>query len=139
MHGNRQLIAQALANLMDNAVKYTPRGGRIDVSARGDRDEVRLVIDDSGPGIPCADRERVLKRFVRLDSGRHIEGAGLGLSLVAAVAHLHGAGLELSDAPDGLRVVLTFRRATTSDESDRTLSSSASALVKADRMAAAST
>ncbi|MBM3571286.1 MAG: HAMP domain-containing histidine kinase [Alphaproteobacteria bacterium] len=106
--GHADLLAQAIANVIDNAIKYVPKGGAIKVTADRDGGTVRLIVADTGPGIPEADRNRVLHRFVRLDPSRHMEGAGLGLSLVAAVAKLHGAALLLEDHRPGLRVVLTF-------------------------------
>jgi signal transduction histidine kinase len=106
--GHRQLLAQALANLLDNAVKYSPPGGRIDLTLRSDDGVVQLTVADSGPGIPAEDRERVLQRFVRLDDSRGTPGSGLGLSLVAAVAKLHGVDLALEDNVPGLKVILTF-------------------------------
>ena len=106
--GHRQLLAQAIANLLDNAVKFTPRGGGIALSLDRNAERIELSVGDSGPGIPAADRERVLKRFVRLDASRNTPGSGLGLSLVAAVAKLHGATLALSDNAPGLRVTLTL-------------------------------
>jgi len=106
--GHRQLLGQAIANLLDNAIKYTPDGGRIQVSLKRDGGSPVLSVCDSGPGIPPVDRDRVLQRFVRLDDSRATPGSGLGLSLVAAVAKLHGARLELADNEPGLRVTLTF-------------------------------
>ncbi len=109
-HCNSHLIAQALTNLLDNAIKYTPRPGRVTLSIRGDAEAFSIVVEDDGPGIPEADRERVFERFVRLENERNSPGNGLGLSLVRAVARLHGARLELSDANPGLRVAMHFRR-----------------------------
>ncbi|HXA36727.1 MAG TPA: ATP-binding protein [Steroidobacteraceae bacterium] len=106
--GSRQLLAQALANLLDNAVKFTPDGGRIRVQLRGPADEPEVIVEDSGPGIPADKREAVLGRRVRLDEARKFPGSGLGLSLVAAVTKLHGARLVLDDAGPGLRVSLKF-------------------------------
>jgi signal transduction histidine kinase len=108
LRANRHLLAQALANLLDNAVKYTPPGGcvRLDVG-RGASGPV-VTVTDSGPGIPEADRARVLQRFVRLDATRSTPGSGLGLSLVDAVAKLHGAELMLTDNRPGLKVSLAF-------------------------------
>ncbi len=104
----RELLAQAVANLLDNAVKHTPAGGRIDVRVAGEGDDVVLTIADTGPGIPAADRVRVLERFVRLEESRSTPGSGLGLSLVAAVVRLHGGSLRLGDNDPGLRVELRF-------------------------------
>jgi len=107
--GDRHLLSQAAANLVDNAIKYTPEGGRVRVSvACGDTGSARLTVGDSGPGIPEKFRASVLDRFVRLEQSRHTAGTGLGLSLVAAVADLHGARLELGDNRPGLRIDLVF-------------------------------
>lgn len=105
VRANRHLLSQALANLLDNAIKYTPSGGEIDfILEKGPV----ITIADSGPGIPIDDREHVLERFVRLDKTRSTSGNGLGLSLVNAVAALHGAILSLDDNHPGLRVSLDF-------------------------------
>ncbi|MFO1069802.1 MAG: HAMP domain-containing sensor histidine kinase [Geminicoccaceae bacterium] len=106
--GNRQLIAQALANLVDNAIKYTPERGRVDVRASA-TGGAAIEVADSGPGIPDNLREQALQRFVRLDPERSTPGNGLGLSLVQAVAKLHDADLRLDDNNPGLRVTLRFR------------------------------
>jgi len=108
--GNRNLIFQALVNLVDNAIKYTPRGGHIDIIANEKRDAVSISVADSGPGIPERERVRVLERFVRLEASRNSPGTGLGLSLVAAVARLHDAELLLDDNRPGLNATLKFRR-----------------------------
>jgi signal transduction histidine kinase len=105
---NRQLLAQALSNLLDNATKYAGPKGRIELTATRREGRPTIVVADSGPGIPVADRERALKRFVRLDAARSTPGNGLGLSLVKAVASLHRAKLRLEDNQPGLRVVLQF-------------------------------
>ena len=111
LYGNRHLLAQAIGNLLDNAVKYTPDGGHIEFSAQAEHNIIRVEVADSGPGIPATDRNRVLQRFVRLDSARSQPGNGLGLSLVSAVAKLHKARLELDDNQPGLRVILCFDKA----------------------------
>ena len=116
---NRQLVSQAVANLIDNAIKYSikaadagaraaPSSIAIGLRARGDA--IEIAVADQGPGIAAADRERVLKRFVRLDESRTQPGTGLGLSLVQAVARLHGGRVRLEDNSPGLRVVLTLPR-----------------------------
>ena len=111
VEGNRSLIGQALANLIDNAIKYTPAGGHITVSAGETPEGVDLTVADNGPGIPVADRTRVLERFVRLEKSRNSPGTGLGLSLVAAVARMHGAALTLGDNAPGLKATISFPRA----------------------------
>jgi len=113
VQGSRQLLAQALANLLDNAIKFTPDGGHIRVLLRGagkERGGARpeVIVEDDGPGIPADKREIVLGRTVRLDQARKVPGSGLGLSLVAAVTKLHGARLILDDACPGLKVSLKF-------------------------------
>jgi signal transduction histidine kinase len=109
VRGNRHLLAQALSNLIDNAIKYSGHSGDIDVVARWREGSAELLLRDRGAGIPPADRERVLERFVRLDASRHLPGSGLGLNFVAAVAKHHGAQLVLSDARPGLEVSLRFQ------------------------------
>jgi signal transduction histidine kinase len=106
--GSRDLLAQALNNLLDNAIKYTPAGGRIHVRVEQQQESIVLAIADTGPGIAATEREHVLERFVRLESARHTPGAGLGLSLVRAVAHLHQAQLEMMDAAPGLILHMRF-------------------------------
>lgn len=97
---SRELLAQALSNLIDNAIKYADDGQnpRIIVGLSQAKKEIRLTVSDSGPGIPAERRDDVTKRFVRLDESRSKPGTGLGLSLVQAVAELHGGRLELADA-----------------------------------------
>ena len=109
--GNRHLLSQALANLLDNAVKYTPAGGAIALSVTAPATGPELTVADTGPGVPAEHRELVLERFARLESSRNTPGSGLGLSLVAAVAGLHRAALRLADNAPGLRVTLAFPRA----------------------------
>jgi len=111
--GNRQLLFQAIGNLIDNATKYGAAGGRVSLTVHNGNGGPEVVVADRGPGIPAADRERVLERFVRLDSSRTTPGNGLGLSLVAAIARLHDAVLNLDDNGPGLRVTLRFRPAAT--------------------------
>lgn len=108
VRGDRDLLFQALTNLVDNAVKYTPEGGTIRVAATASDGDAGLVVADSGPGVPAAQREAVLERFVRLEASRASAGSGLGLSLVAAVARLHEGALRLEDNDPGLRVHLTL-------------------------------
>lgn len=116
VRGQEQLLAQALANLLDNAVKHTPEGGGIVVTVVPSREEpgtIELIVADSGSGIPPEDRKRVLGRFVRLDWSRSTPGNGLGLALVDAVIRLHGARLVMEDNAPGLRVRLYFPNALT--------------------------
>ncbi|MCI4680271.1 HAMP domain-containing protein [Rhodoblastus acidophilus] len=115
IHGQRELIGQAMANLIDNALKYGAPdlpGAAADVaitSALTD-DWVEIAVADRGPGIPATERERVQGRFVRLEASRSLPGSGLGLSLAAAVARLHDGVLRIEDNAPGLRVVLALPR-----------------------------
>lgn len=109
LNGDRQLLAQAIGNLLDNAVKYTPAGGSIQLRAQaGAEGRILISVADSGPGIPEDERARVVQRFYRGDASRHAEGVGLGLSLVEAVARLHGGELQLDANNPGLRAVLAL-------------------------------
>ena len=107
---HRQLVAQAIANITDNAVKYTPPGGTVTLTTSA-RPIPSVTVGDSGPGIPAELREHAKQRFVRLDEQRSTPGSGLGLSLVEAVAKLHDAKLTLEDNGPGLRVSLAFQPA----------------------------
>jgi signal transduction histidine kinase len=116
VHGNRELVSQALANLVDNAIKYAAPAEvngahpEIVVKASGEGDRILLAVSDAGPGIPEADRGRVVERFVRLEQSRSHPGSGLGLSLAAAVARLHGGELRLEDNRPGLRSTISLPR-----------------------------
>ena len=111
VEGDADLLFQSLANLLDNAMKYTPEGGVVTLHVTSDAGAVTVVVVDSGPGVPPEEREAVLRRFYRLEPARSTPGSGLGLSLVAAVAQLHEAELTLDDNAPGLVVRLRFRRA----------------------------
>jgi signal transduction histidine kinase len=104
--GDRELLAQALTNVLDNAMKYTPPGGAVTVALERDDDRARVRVADTGPGIPAADRDRVLQRFARLDRARSQPGNGLGLALVKAVADQHHGRLVLGDNAPGLVVTI---------------------------------
>lgn len=106
--GNRHLLAQAVSNLLDNALKYSPDDSIIRLQAGVQHGRLILAVSDNGPGIPVDQRDKVLERFVRLEADRSTAGNGLGLSLVKAVAELHKAELKLEDNQPGLRVVLQF-------------------------------
>jgi signal transduction histidine kinase len=106
--GDPELLSQALANLADNAVRYTPDGGAIEVVVDEEGGRPRVSVADSGPGIPESERGPVFRRFYRLDSSRSSPGSGLGLSLVEAVAKLHRLEVRLEDNRPGLRAVLQW-------------------------------
>ena len=116
VRANRDFVAQALANVLDNALKYTPAGGAVMLRVRRRASgEAEASVTDTGPGVAAADRARVVERFVRLEHSRNATGSGLGLSLVAAVAEAHSGRLELDEGPGkvgefgpGLRVALVL-------------------------------
>ncbi|MBC2834575.1 sensor histidine kinase [Paragemmobacter straminiformis] len=108
VQGDAGLLAQAVVNLVDNALRHCPAPARITVAVRPDGAGPVLTVSDDGPGIPAPDRARVLDRFVRLDASRSVAGTGLGLSLVASIAKLHGAAFELADNTPGLTASLLF-------------------------------
>jgi signal transduction histidine kinase len=117
LRGNRELVSQALANLVDNAIKYTAptivNGAQPEIlvkAAAGEGDRILLTVSDAGPGIPEADRGRAMERFVRLEQSRSLPGSGLGLSLAQAIAHLHGGELKLEDNRPGLRSIISLPR-----------------------------
>jgi len=118
VRGNRELVSQALANLIDNAIKYAGPNAKLNggaaaivVRAGSEGDRITLTVADRGPGIPEADRGRVVERFVRLEQSRSEPGSGLGLSLASAVARLHGGELKLEDNHPGLRSTIELPRA----------------------------
>jgi signal transduction histidine kinase len=109
LKGNRQLLAQLITNLLENALKYVPAGGRVTVRVHGTADAIALSVADNGPGIPAAERAAALRPFVRVgDAASKAGGSGLGLSLAAAVARLHGSRLTLGDNAPGLIVHCDF-------------------------------
>lgn len=110
--GDRDLLFQLFANVLDNALKFTPQGGRVSVVTRVAGGQVEAMIADDGPGIRPEDRVRVFERFYRAEDSRHTPGNGLGLSLVAAVAALHGGAVRMEDNGPGLAVVLSVPLAT---------------------------
>jgi signal transduction histidine kinase len=106
LFGHRQLLAQALSNLLENAIRYGSAGGKIEVRVRPGDKQIRVQVADRGPGIPLDRREEALRRFGRLDSSRSDEGAGLGLALARSIAHLHEGELLLDDNKPGLLTTL---------------------------------
>ncbi len=107
VQGDRQLLTQMIANIVENAIRHTPAGTRIELELAAASEPV-CTIRDNGPGIPEPERQKVFRRFYRLDSSRATPGSGLGLSLVAAVAELHRIAVEIGDNQPGLRVTLRF-------------------------------
>jgi signal transduction histidine kinase len=108
IHGDRELLTQMLANLIENPIRHCPAGAGITVELRAEAGAPLLCVADSGPGIPAAERSKVFRRFYRLEASRTTPGNGLGLALVKAVADLHGASVELSDNDPGLCVAVHF-------------------------------
>lgn len=106
LRGDASLLFEAIGNLIDNAIKFTPEGGRIAVALHAHDGAIRLDVHDSGPGIDPQEREAVFLRFHRSESSRHLPGNGLGLSLVAAVAKLHGMQAAVLDSRQGCHIVL---------------------------------
>lgn len=106
---NRHLIGQAVTNLLDNAIKYTPQPGIVKLTIEGNSNSFTITVSDNGPGIPEHERERVFERFVRLENERNSPGNGLGLSLVQAVVRLHSAELSMEDNNPGLKVSIRFK------------------------------
>jgi signal transduction histidine kinase len=117
--GDRELLTQMIANVIENAMKHSPKGASIGLVTRESADTIAVAVNDSGPGIPSEQRARVFQRFYRLERSRSTPGNGLGLSLVEAIAALHQVAIELTDNAPGLRVTLRFHapdeRATAGD------------------------
>ncbi len=125
---NRELLSQALANLVDNAIKYATEaedGPRVTIAVAHRNGSAVLSVSDNGPGVPAEDRSRIAERFVRLEESRSKPGAGLGLSLVSAVAHLHSGSLELGDNDPGLRAELILPANGVDGDGTRTVSATA--------------
>jgi signal transduction histidine kinase len=101
MEGDPVRLGQALSNLVDNALKYTPEGGRVSIAVAAEPGAVTVTVDDTGPGVPAAERDAVWRRLYRGDASRSQRGLGLGLTLVRAVAEAHGGSATVGDAPGG--------------------------------------
>ncbi|TGV36687.1 ATP-binding protein, partial [bacterium M00.F.Ca.ET.168.01.1.1] len=108
IHGDRDLLMQMLANLVENALRHCPPGTAIELSVTREGSHVLIHVRDNGPGVPAEEREKVFRRLYRLDASRTTPGSGLGLSLVKAVAGLHGAAIALEDRNPGLGVTVSF-------------------------------
>ncbi|RWO39006.1 MAG: HAMP domain-containing histidine kinase [Mesorhizobium sp.] len=112
IHGDRELLTQMFANLVENALRHCPSGTTIKLSVARQDERVVAGVADNGPGIPAEEREKVFQRLYRLDHSRSTPGSGLGLSLVRAIADLHGASITLGDGQPGLAVAVSFPLAT---------------------------
>jgi signal transduction histidine kinase len=108
IRGDEELLTQLFSNLIENAIRHTPRGTLIRLDLTTANGEARASVSDNGPGVAPDDHDKLTRRFYRGSASRSSEGHGLGLALAAAIAQLHGAKLELSDANPGLRVALTL-------------------------------
>lgn len=106
--GDRELLTQLFANLIENSIRHCPEGSRIGLVLDAAGDQLVVRISDNGPGIPASERDNVFRRLYRLEKSRTTPGSGLGLSLAAAIADLHGATIKLSDNKPGLAVTLSF-------------------------------
>ena len=104
-HGDRDLLFQAFANLLDNAVKFTPDGGVINLSLKQKQKQAQVIVSDTGPGIPNADKSKIFERFYRGEKSRNSSGTGLGLSLVSAVIKLHGGHIQVENTTPGLKII----------------------------------
>jgi signal transduction histidine kinase len=104
VHGDQELLVQALVNLLENAIVHTPQGTTISIGLKRNGTCLSLAVCDNGPGVPEPERERIFQRFVRLEQSRSSAGNGLGLSIVAAVAELHGGTVTATNSHPGLRV-----------------------------------
>jgi signal transduction histidine kinase len=109
LHGDADLLREALINLVDNAIKFTPKGGLVQIAAKMTEQGAIIRVADNGPGIAAEEREKVLKRFYRSPAVRNIPGNGLGLSMVATIAELHGLGLRIGDNRPGALIELRPR------------------------------
>ena len=108
VQGDSDLLAQAITNLLENAILHTPSGTNINLELKHRHDGIALVVADDGPGIDASERSNVLRRFYRLDHSRQSSGVGLGLALVSAIVAMHDARLSLSENRPGLRVTILF-------------------------------
>jgi signal transduction histidine kinase len=108
IRGDRELLAQMLVNLIENALRHTPGGTALSVTLDNNGEGPLAVVADDGPGVPRAEREKIFRRFYRLETSRTTPGSGLGLALVAAVAELHQISIRLADNRPGLQVMLQF-------------------------------
>lgn len=130
--GDRDLLFEAISNLVDNSIKYGRAGGRVTVELDGTEDDTILAVADNGPGIPADECQHVFKRFYRLEQSRRTPGNGLGLSLVDAVARLHGARIEMRDNDPGLHLQLSFPTPVPSSDVLDTLSPTQANLARRD-------
>jgi signal transduction histidine kinase len=108
IHGDKSLLQQLFSNLIENALRHTNPGTRIQIEAQKMQDQIQVLVSDNGPGVPESERKNILKPFYRLDKSRSGIGSGLGLSLVSAIASLHHAKLTLGDNQPGLKITLLF-------------------------------
>ncbi|MDE1987944.1 MAG: HAMP domain-containing histidine kinase [Alphaproteobacteria bacterium] len=108
--GDRELLSQMFVNLIENAITHTPDGTQITIDMKTTEEGISVRVGDNGPGIPAGEREKVFRRFYRLEQGRSTPGSGLGLSLAAAIAQIHNATIELTDNAPGLGATVVFQK-----------------------------
>lgn len=111
INGEKNLLTQAFTNILDNAIKFTPKGGQVDILCEQANGKMDIIIADNGVGIPSDYRDKVFEKFFRLEQSRHTKGNGLGLSLVEAIARIHNADVILADNEPGLKVIISFKTA----------------------------
>lgn len=109
IEGDKDLLTQLFVNLVENSMKHCPAGTTIQMSLQQSHDRYAAIVADNGPGIPAAEREKVFRRLYRLNKSRNSPGNGLGLSMVKAIADLHGMSIEIQDNHPGAKFVLTWR------------------------------
>jgi len=109
-NGDHDLLASAVASLIDNAIKYAGSGARVEIAAQAEGEHVAIVVRDNGPGVPPEELPKLTERFYRMDRARSQPGNGLGLAIVAAIAALHGGELQLANAQPGLRAAILLPR-----------------------------
>ncbi|NBO19399.1 MAG: hypothetical protein EBV03_09275, partial [Proteobacteria bacterium] len=107
-YGEKNLLTQAFANLIDNAIKFSPAGGAVTVACEMTATSTAITIADTGPGIPAEFHDKVFEKFFRMEQSRNTRGNGLGLSLVAAIARIHNASITLRQGQPGLIVCFSF-------------------------------
>jgi len=108
VHGDEELLRRMVMNLLNNAIRHSPDGERVEITIAAEGNRVTLSVQDAGPGIPAGAHERVFERFVRLENDTPTSGGGLGLPIARWIAEQHDGSLELESPPDGCRFVVTL-------------------------------
>jgi two-component system OmpR family sensor kinase len=108
VNGDEEALKILVGNLVDNAIRYTPEGGKVDVTLSNDSSGLILRVEDTGPGIPIEDRERVFERFYRI-AGNEVQGSGLGLAIVKQIVQRHGALVEIATGENGIGAIFSIK------------------------------